>query len=236
MSKRLCFILAILSVIVLPSCLPQSQSANTSDPHMPYNAYLDGGDSTVGVILCHGRGRHPTYLVVDPLRKGIHERLGYHTLSLQMPVIEPAAQVNWQEYKSFFPEAHESIASGIRFLKNEKGVERIFLVGHSMGTRMASSFLAYYPNPDVFGFVGVGMRNGGDTPMDSLENLRSINIPVLDVYGEYSDRDVEHALQRSYLISEIYSQVSIPEAGHKFITRKNELVSAVVEWLVEINN
>jgi len=49
------------------------------------SAYLDGGTSKIGLILCHGRGAYPTWKVVDPLRKKINERLGYHTLSLQMP-------------------------------------------------------------------------------------------------------------------------------------------------------
>ena len=36
---------------------------------VPDNAYLDGGKSDKAVILCHGRGKHPTFDVVDPLRK-----------------------------------------------------------------------------------------------------------------------------------------------------------------------
>jgi len=66
----------------------QSLQIKTDNPNMPSNAYLDGGQSTVGVILCHGRGEYPTWRVVNPLRKGIHKQLGYHTLSLQMPTDE----------------------------------------------------------------------------------------------------------------------------------------------------
>ena len=110
-------------------------AAKAEYPGLPKNAYLDGGDSKVAVILAHGRGQHPTWDVVDPLRKGIHKELGYHTLSLQMPT----GSGGWKSYEDYFPDAYKRIQSAIDFLRKEKKVEKIYLMGHSMGSLEATS-------------------------------------------------------------------------------------------------
>ena len=193
------------------------------------SAYLDGGASKIGVILCHGRGQHPAWKVVDPLRKGIHAKLGYHTLSLQMP----AGKKKFEAYAADFPRAHAEIEAGIAFLRNEKKVERIYLMGHSMGSRMATSFLASNLKAPIAGFVGVGTRNGGvGKPLDSNANLREVSIPVVDIYGDGGDGvDQQHARARSDMVSERYSQVLVPGANHTFDGHENEMTKAAIDWL-----
>ncbi|TNF91726.1 MAG: hypothetical protein EP297_15215 [Gammaproteobacteria bacterium] len=88
-----------------------SVSVNADKPSD--SAYLDGGDSKKALILCHGRGKHPTWKVVDPLRKGAHQQLEFHTLSLQMP----NENKYWNKYANDFPQAYATIKDGIRFLK-----------------------------------------------------------------------------------------------------------------------
>jgi len=216
----------ILLTSLLASC--QTNSVKTDDPDMPSNAYLEGKDSTVGVVLCHGRGKYPTWLVVDPLRKGIHEQLGYHTLSIQMPT----GNVSWRKYEAFFPEAERRIASAVRYLKHKKGVEKVYLMGHSMGSRMATSYLANNPNSGVAGFIGVGVRNGGGSPLDSDSNLRSVNLPVVDVYGDGGNgKDLDHAISRSDMAGSSYEQVLIIGADHTFTGHEKEMLDAVVSWL-----
>ena len=83
------------------------------------SAYKDGGNVKIGVLLCHGRGKDPRWNVVNPLRKAINKKLGYHTLSLQMPADEDKKA---REYAEDFTRAYEIIQAGIDFLKNEKGV------------------------------------------------------------------------------------------------------------------
>lgn len=104
------------------------------------SAYLEGVQNGKGVILCHGKGKYPTWSVVDPLRKGIHEKLGYHTLSIQMPNEDK----NWKEYADDFPDAFFRIEEAVSFLK-DKGVSDIYLMGHSMGSRMVSAFIQRKP-------------------------------------------------------------------------------------------
>lgn len=215
---------AFLSAIALCIFLPAVAGQPTG------SAYLDGDGSKTGVILCHGRGQHPAWKVVDPLRKGIHEKLGYHTLSLQMPT----GKKGWKDYAIDFPRASQEIEAGIAFLRDEKKVERIYLMGHSMGSRMATSYLANNPDALIAGFVGVGIRNGGGDPLDSKANLRRVNIPVVDIYGDGGDGvDLKHAKARSGMVSDRYRQVLIPGASHTFDAQEDEMLNAVIDWLSE---
>lgn len=224
------FIFVIFTVIILSGC--QSSSVKSGDPDMPSNAYLDGKDSNVGVVLCHGRGQYPTWYVVDPLRKGIHEKLGYHTLSIQMPT----GDVSWREYADYFPDANKRIAAAIKYLKEVKRVEKVYLMGHSMGSRMATSFIASNPDSGLAGFIGAGIRNGGGLPLDSNLNLREIDIPVVDIYGDGGNgKDAKHADARSDMVGKNYHQVLISGANHKFTQHEKELVNTVVGWLKQRN-
>ena len=190
-------------------------------------AYLDGGTSKTALILVHGRGKHPTWLVVDPLRKGVHAQLGYHTLSLQMP----NADKNWKEYAADFPIAYTSIQDGIRFLQAEKGVTRIYLMGHSMGSRMVSAFMSEYPDQSLEGLILVGCRNNGGHPFACDDNLQNVDIPVLDIWGGADSKDADAASKRKDMASVKFQQVEIPGANHKFQGHEDELVDTVVNWL-----
>lgn len=225
------YFMLMVTMITLGAC--KAGSVKTDDPDMPANAYLEGKNSNVGVILCHGRGHYPTWLVVNPLRKGIHEKLGYHTLSIQMPT----GNVNWREYEAFFPDAHKRITAAMHYLRETKNVDTIYLMGHSMGTRMVTSYLADNPDADVAGFIGVGTRNGGGRPLDSKANLANIDIPVVDIYGDGGNaKDARHANARSHLVDDNYQQILIPGANHKFTAHESELVDVTVSWLKQQAN
>jgi alpha/beta superfamily hydrolase len=195
-------------------------------------AYLDGGDSKVGVILLHGRGKDPRWKVVDPLRRAVHRQLGFHTLSLQMP----AADKPWRQYAGDFPRAYQEIEAGIAFLRDSKNVETIYLMGHSMGSRMGTAYLARHPDAPIAGFIGVGVRNRGDAPLDSNQNLRRISLPVVDIYGDGGDGvDLQDARARADMVSDRYTQVLIPGADHTFDRGQRQMVKAVIDWLSERN-
>ena len=193
--------------------------------------YIDGGESKVALILAHGKDKYPTWLVVDPVRKGVNSSLGYHTLSLQMPT----GYSDWKEYAKSFPEAFDSIKKGIDFLRNEKGVEKIFLFGHSMGSRMISSFVSENFDENIAGLIVAGCRNNGGTPLSCKQNLKNIDIPVLDIWGGKNNKDSKAASKRKSMVSSTYKQVPIQGANHKFETKEDALVEAVVSWLKEQN-
>jgi pimeloyl-ACP methyl ester carboxylesterase len=191
------------------------------------SVYISGGDSKVGLILCHGRGKHPTWQVVNPLRKHANKKLGIHTLSLQMP----NQNIDFEDYASAFPQAYSIIEDGIRFLKEEKNINKIFLMGHSMGARMASSFVAETKNQSISGLIVAGCRNNGEHPLACDDNLEKVTIPVLDIWGNEDIDDVESAAHREKFLSKTYSQIAIANASHKFKGGKNEFLSATIKWL-----
>ena len=195
------------------------------------SAYIDGSKSNVGLILAHGKGKHPTWLVVDPVRRGINEKLGYHTLSLQMPT----GYNNWRDYADGFPEAFDTIKQAITFLKKEKGVTKLFLFGHSMGSRMSSAFISENPEQPVSGLIVAGCRNNGGYPLSCNENLQNVDIPVLDIWGGNNGKDSNAASDREEMVSATYKQVEISGANHKFEGNEDELVDAVVSWLKSQN-
>jgi len=212
-----------ISLISILLAIPFYTFAGTPDE----SVYIDGGDNKTGIILAHGKGKHPTWLVVNPLRKGINEQLGSHTLSLQMPT----GYSNWKDYAEGFPDAYKTIKEAITFLKDEKGVTRIFLIGHSMGSRMASAFVSENSNHGLTGLVVAGCRNNGGYPLSCDENLQSINLPVLDIWGGNNGKDSRAASERSGLVSGSYTQIEVSGANHKFEGYEDELVDSVVSWI-----
>lgn len=200
---------------------------------MPKGKYLEGKNWKVGVVLAHGKGLDPDSQVVGPLRWAINEELGFHTLSLQMPVIRGKQRAGeFESYAPVFPDAYQRIQAAIDFLKNEKGVTRVYLMGYSMGGRMTSAFLANHPDSGIAGYIGVGLVAGGEEPLNTNLNLRKVKIPVLDVYAE-NDSDAKFAENRKRLVSERFKQVSIPGATHEYRGHDNEVISAVIAWLKE---
>jgi len=191
------------------------------------SVYLEGHKSNTALILAHGKGKHPTWLVVDPLRKAINEKLNYHTLSLQMPI----GHDFWEDYAEDFPKAYTIIEEGIRFLREEKGVKSVYLMGHSMGSRMVSAYIAKHPNHTISGLIIAGCRNNGAHPLSCDDNMRNIKIPVLDIWGNASGKDYDAAADRTHLMSDQYQQVSISGGDHRFRNHEDEFVSAVASWL-----
>lgn len=205
--------------------------ASTVYAEMPEGKYLAGKDSKIGVILAHGQGQDPDSKVVGPLRKAINKELGFHTLSLQMPVVPgKRGPESFRSYESTFPDAYQRIQAAIEFLKKEIGVERMYLMGYSMGGRMTSAFLANHPDSGIAGYIGVGLLAGGEVPMNTNLNLRNMKIPVLDVYAE-DDRDANFAENRKAFVSERFKQVPIPGAKHDYSGYEDQVNAAVITWL-----
>lgn len=196
---------------------------------MPEGEYLDGNESKVAVVLAHGRGNSPDGNVVGPLRQAIHKELGFHTLSLRMP--DPNADSpDSPDLIATFPEAYQRIQAAIDYLKNERKVKRIYLMGHSMGGRMTSGFLANSPDAGVVGFIGVGLAAGGKEPVNTNLNLRKVKVPVVDVYGD-NEMDAKAASFRKPLVSERFVQVAIPGAKHDYRNYEKPVANAVIGWL-----
>jgi pimeloyl-ACP methyl ester carboxylesterase len=190
------------------------------------------GDSRRAAIVMHGTGVHPNWpTVVQPLRVGLTEA-GWHTLSIQMPVLPNEAE--HAAYADIYGWVPGRIDAGIRHLRDQ-GFQTIVLVGHSQGSTMAVYYLSRQPQP-VEGFVAVGMSGGiASGPMDTLAQLPALAVPTLDLYGsedlpEVLDSAEERAAHARKAGGD-YSQQVVAGADHFFDGEEAELLEAVNAWL-----
>jgi len=188
------------------------------------------------VILLHGGGVHPAWPdVIEPLRMELPDR-GWHTLSLQMPILGNDA--NDKDYPPLFPEVPGRIQAGVDFLKH-KGIDNIVLAGHSMGSSMAGYYLATNKDPSVKGFIIVSNSYGvpGDRYLDNIENFKKFkHIQILDMHGSEDLKPVLKASAQRKLIGtklfgNHYQSLQINGAGHFYRERTEELVTQVEKWL-----
>jgi predicted alpha/beta-hydrolase family hydrolase len=182
------------------------------------------------VILLHGIGVHPAWPdVIEPLRMELPD-YGWHTLSLQMPVMGNEAEN--EDYAPLFTEVPARIQAGVDFLKI-KGVRTVVISGHSLGSTMGSYYLAN--NNDaavrVFAIVSGGPGVPGDARMDSIENFKKITgVAILDIYGSEDQQSVLDAVSERSKIHQRtedtpYLKVEIDGAGHFYRDRQEELVT-----------
>lgn len=229
MKKLICGILVFIISISFSGCAKEELNLSGIKNIQPKGSVYLKGTEDKALILAHGKGTHPESNVVNPLRKSIHSELGYHTLSLQMP----NSRNHWKEYSNDFPKAYNIIKQAIVFLQN-KGVKEIYLMGHSMGSRMMSSFLSEHVNTPIKGLIIVGCRNNGGYPLSCVDNVRNIkNVPVLDIWGGLNNADTKAATGRKYLISHQYKQISIDGANHRLDNYDRELNDEIVKWLTK---
>lgn len=187
-----------------------------------------------GVILVHGRGVHPAWGFVDNLRADIAEA-DFHTLSLQMPIL--ATDAPFGAYGKTFPEAFERIDAGIQYLK-QKGVKRVLLIGHSSGAMTAVAYVAKHPQAQVTGVVAIGLSTypvGPDTMQPALM-LKSVRVPVLDIYGANDLHEVLSYNEARRTAAQTagnkgYSAVRVPDANHFFTDQYEALKKHILDWL-----
>ena len=189
------------------------------------------GNTKRGAVVMHGTGVHPNWpTVVLPLRVGLAED-GWHTLSIQMPVLPNDA--DYKDYPPLYGGVPGRIDAAIDHLKDQ-GVEKVVLVAHSQGATMATYYLA---NTDrvVDGFVAIGMGPGiAGTAADNLAHLPRIKVPLFDLYGS---EDLPEVLASAGERADAargngeYSQAISEGADHFFDGEETALVETVQAWL-----
>ena len=192
-------------------------------------------DSTRGgIILLHGRGFHADWPEnIGPLRVGLSEA-GWHTLSLQMPVLEKSAK--YFDYLPVLPEALPRIDAAIAHL-SDQGISPVVLLAHSCGAHMAMLWIEQHGDSGIDAFVGIGMgATDYKQPMRHPFPFASIAIPVLDLYGE-EDFPAVHRMapERLDLINKggnpLSRQIVSTGADHYFTDRSDQLTEEVIAWL-----
>ena len=137
------------------------------------------------IMLLHGRGVHADWPDnIGPLRMALAQS-GWHTLSLQMPVLEKSAK--YFDYLAILPEAFPRIEAGIKHLLNN-GHRPIVLLAHSCGAYMAMARLETSAGKPIDAFIGIGMgATDYRQPMQRPFPFATLKIPVLDIYGADHD-------------------------------------------------
>jgi pimeloyl-ACP methyl ester carboxylesterase len=191
-------------------------------------------DSDKGMIVVHGTGIHPNWdQVVQPVRVGMAEK-GWHTLSIQMPVL--ANDAEYQDYVPLYPQVPARLKAAEAFLL-DKGVSTIVIVAHSQGATMSSYYLARNDS-EVKALVAIGMGAAQkDSEVNSAESLKRINIPVLDLYGSDDLAAVLETADKRKAASAhnaAYGQQVIEGANHFFDDYNDELIESVARWLEQI--
>jgi pimeloyl-ACP methyl ester carboxylesterase len=197
-----------------------------------YAPSAQGGNR--GVILVHGRGVHPAWGFIDNLRVDLTEA-GFYTLSLQLPILE--ADAPFGTYGKTFPEAFERIDAGIQYLKG-KGVQHVLLLGHSTGAMTAVAYAAKYPQAPISGIVAIGLStfpNGPDSMRPAIM-LKSVHIPVFDIYGSNDLHEVLSYNNARRTAAQTagnkgYSAVRVPGANHFFTDQYDALKKHILNWL-----
>jgi hypothetical protein len=181
--------------------------------------YAPNPKAAAGVIVVHGRGVHPDAGLINPLRSQLSEQ-GYATLSVQMPVL--AAEVPGEQYPPLFPEAAERLRAAVAFLRG-KGMKKVAIVSHSLGSRMANYFLNHAGEARVDAWAAIGILGEYTEP-------GTFKAPVLDLYGEHDFPAVlENAARRADALRKVRGsgQMQVAGADHFFAGRENELVRQV---------
>ncbi len=190
-----------------------------------------------GLLILHGIGVHPAWPdVIDPIRMAFPDK-GWHTLSLQMPILKNEAEGD--EYAPLFDEVPGRIQAGVDYLKG-KGVNRIIIIGHSMGVTMANYYLATKPDSAVNAIVSAASGPGypKHKNMDSLANFKKIKLPYFDIYGTEDSKRVTNAADaRAEAAKQMnknnYTLVKVPGANHFYAGKQQELIQVIDDWLAK---
>jgi len=192
-------------------------------------------DATRGaVILLHGRGLHADWPEnIGPLRVGLSEA-GWHTLSLQMPVLEKSAK--YFDYLPVLPEALPRIDAALAHLAAEN-ISPVVLLAHSCGAHMAMLWTEQHADQGIDAFIGIGMgATDHKQPMRHPFPFASLKVPVLDLYGELDYPAVHRmASERLQLMNQggnpLSKQVMSAGVDHDFTGNSDQLIEEVSVWL-----
>ena len=190
------------------------------------------------VIVMHGRGYHPNWLeLVYPLRTVLPAH-GWHTLSIQMPVLDTTA--SFYDYMEIADEAHPRIKAAIDYLQ-QQGINNIVLLAHSCSVHMAVDWLHQHPDAGASAFIGIGMGSTDKgQPMRQPFPLEALKIPILDIRGEYDYPAVKRNAPRRWeniqkAGNPLSAQRVVKDARHYFTDHSDALLKEVANWLDSVH-
>jgi len=182
--------------------------------------YTEGKNAKSAIILAHGLGLHPDYGLIGELRRRLADA-GYTTLSIQMPIL--AADAPAARYPVLFWEADARFAAAMTHLRR-KHYDKIVLLSHSMGSRMANHYVGAHPQVPLAGWISLSISSGEFAP------IKRIKFPVFDIYAENDLDDVLQGSQKRAAVLKRMrgsSQTMVFATDHFFAKKEKELVSLI---------
>jgi hypothetical protein len=195
----------------------------------------NGNQAQGGLILLHGPGDHPDGLeLIHSLRVGL-PRLGWETLSLQMPLPGPGAGL--EAYQALLPEVPPRIEAALSFYKARK-IEHVVLLGHGLGAYAGLLYVGQRKPPQRKAVKGLVLLS---LALDSKDDkggaaMQEVELPVLDLYGANDQQEVldSRELRRrlaGYANNKGYQQSEVLGADHLFQGQGETLLLRVRGWL-----
>jgi pimeloyl-ACP methyl ester carboxylesterase len=109
------------------------------------------------------------------------------------------------------------------FLRRKR-YDKIVVVSHSMGSRMANHYISAHPQVPLAGWISLSISSG------DLGPFKRIKFPVYDVYAENDfDPVLQGAQKRAAVLKPMRgsSQTMVFATDHYFAKREKELVILV---------
>jgi len=184
-------------------------------------------------ILLHHMGGHPDN---DPLIYTLRRELAEHnwaTFALQIPLREDGASE--ADYYPLFPEAKQRIDEATRHLVSH-GAESIVLVGHQLGALMALYAQANEPMQEIKAMVNIGLNvpETDSKNAQTIELIKQIKIPFLDIYGEQDSEDIVASARERHIAArenKQYRQFQLNRARSPYWNDQDLVVKRVYGWL-----
>src|SRR5713101_7515723 len=115
------------------------------------------------------------------------------------------------------------LAAAMTFLRRKR-YDKIVVVSHSMGSRMANHYISAHPQVPLAGLISLSISSGDIGP------FKRIKFPVYDVYAENDfDLVLQGAQKRAAVLKRMRgsSQTMVFATDHYFAKREKELVILV---------
>lgn len=192
-------------------------------------------DNRMAAIIVHDAGEHPDQ---PPLIHQLRRSLPLHnwsSLSVQMPIREIGAPVD--DYFPLFDQARERLDAAIAYLQ-QRGAKQIAVIGYGMGAAMVGYALQVKPSRAMaVGLISMPLFESALPQAKTAELLQALNLPILDIYGEFDLPEVTTTARQRRMIAKanpVYRQIMLDGESHGFANDPGLLVKRVYSWLALI--
>ena len=187
------------------------------------------------IIMLHAEGEHPQWpMVIQVLREQLTAH-GWNTLALQLPT--PIASARTLDRKAYTEMASEKLQMAVNHVMPMNPPVMV-LLGHGLGANAVIKRATEHLDNNLMAVIGVSINATVDQTdaLNTLEHIRQLKLPVLDVYAErdrfevrQSSRDRKRASLKAG--NKDYRQLKIPGASQHFYNHTDMLGSRVKSWL-----